>query len=185
MRPSTKRVLSIGAAFFLVVGAFIVYQNLIQPEGKIISVKRGLVGSKANLFESQEQAVSQVQGLISQFQNIRNVQEVVALAIPDRPDTTRALSQIEAIARSSGVAILSLDFKDLGGRSSPQSLVKRLGVIEIKIGAVGSYLGLKNFLRSTETNVRVANVKDLNIRAGAGKDVYNLSQTVEVYYQQR
>lgn len=184
MRPSTKRILSIGVAFFLVVGALIVYQNLIRPEGEIVSAKRGLADSKSALFESQQEAVSQVQSLISQFQNIRNLQEAVSLAMPDRPDTTKALSQIEAIARSSGVVILSLDFKDLGGRPSPQPLVKRLGMIEIKIGAVGSYQGLKNFLRSMETNVRVANIKDLNIRAGTGKDVYNLSQTVEVYYQQ-
>jgi len=186
MRPSTKRVLSIAISFLLLVGALIIYQNFIRPEIEIINVKRGMVNSKEVVFEGQKQAVDQVQNLISQFQNIKNIQEAVALAIPNSPDTTRALSQIEAIARSSGVVILSLDFKEVGARPSDQSLVKKLGVIEVKIGAAGSYQGLKNFIRFIETNVRVANVKEMSIKiAGAGKDVYNLSLAVDVFYQQK
>jgi len=187
MRPSTKRVLSIIVSFLFLMGAFIIYQNFIRPEIEVINVKRSTVSSKTAVFEGQQQAVNQVQNLISQFQNIRSIQEAVSLAIPDKPDTTRALSQIEAIARSNGVIILSLDFKDIGGKSiTQQPLVRKLGIIEIKIGVAGSYQGLKNFVRSIETNVRVVNIKDMNIRiAGVGKDVYNLSLTVEIFYQQK
>lgn len=183
MRPSTKRILSIGAAFLLLIGALIVYQSFIQPEGEIISTKRGLVNAKTDLFERQQEAVAQVQNLISQFQNVRTIQEAVSLAMPDSQETTRALSQIEAIGRSSAVIITAINFRDLGGAPSGQILVKKLGKLEFDINTTGSYQGLKSFLRSLETNIRVANVKKLSFEP-VGSNAYNLNLVAEIYYQQ-
>lgn len=182
MRASTKRILSIGIALVFFIGAVVVYQNLIGPEGAVIMEKRGIVTAKANLFEGQQQAVTEVQGLISQFQNLKSLQESVSLSMPDGQKTTLALSQIEAIARSSNVTIVSLDFRSLTARPSEQQLIKKLGTLEVKLGLVGAYNDLKNFLRLLETNVRVANVKELNF-ARAQQD-YNLNIMAEMYYQE-
>lgn len=181
MRASTKRILSIVLAFIFFVATFVIYQNLIGPEGAIIREKGGLVNAKESLFESQRQAVEEVQSLISQFQNLRSIQESVSLAMPNSQETTRALSQLEAISRSSGVNIVSLDFEHLAALPSNQPLIKKIGVLQVNVGLTGSYSGLKNFVRLLETNVRVANVRELNF-ARLQND-YGLNVVAEVYYQ--
>lgn len=181
MRASTKRILSIILAFIFFVATFVVYQNLIGPEGAVIQEKAGLVRAKESLFENQQRAVEKVQSLIGQFQNLRSVQESVSLAMPDSQETTRALSQLEAISRSSGANIISLDFEQLAALPSDQSLIKKIGVLQINVGLTGSYSSLKNFVRLLETNVRVANVRELNF-ARLQND-YGLNVITEVYYQ--
>jgi len=187
MRTSTKRILSILIAALFIIGTLLVYLNLIPPEAQEIAARRAIVASKEAAFRNQEQAVGQVQDLIGQFKNIATLQETVALAMPNDPATIGALRQIEAIARTSGVSLVGLDFKVIAPRSAAnQSFIKKLGTVEIDVNAEGTYEGLKRFLQLFETSVRVTNVKEFKFepagsRAGATS---GLVVAAEVYYQE-
>lgn len=184
MRPSTKRILSIGAAFFLLIGALVIYQNLIQPIGKVINEKRAEVDSKENLFRKQSKAVHQVQDLINRFKNMANLEEVVSLALPNRSEITQALSQLEAVARVSNVVLSALEVKNPIVQRSRAILIKDLGVITVVVNVGGSYENLKAFLRALETNVRVANIQEITFKPAAPQgNFYLMNLTVEFYYQ--
>ncbi len=184
MRPSTQRALSILLSFLFLVGALVVYQNLIRPESKEISRKRGLVAAKTNLFETQSQAVNQVQNLISQIENFSTLAETVALAIPNRPEVPEVFNQIETISRLSGVNVTGVGFRNLGLIGAPGNLplMKKLGALEFKLTAIGPYENIKNFLKLLESNLRVGNINGWDFsRAG---QIYNISFSMIVYYQQ-
>lgn len=184
MRPSTKRILSIGVAFLLLIGALVVYQNFIRPVGETIDKKRATVDSKESLFRKQSLAVSQVQDLIGRFKNMANLEETVSLALPNIPQITQALSQLEAVARINNVALSALDVKNPIVQRSGAVLIKDLGVISVSVSVGGSYENLKAFLRSLEINVRVANVKEFAFKPTTPQgNFYLMNLTVEFYYQ--
>ncbi len=184
MRVSTKRILSIGLSLLFILGALTVYVNFIRDAMGEVETMRALVASKSNLLANQRQAVGQVKSLIAQFQNVGRLQETVSLAMPNGEQAIRALRQIEAVARTSGVVLATVDFKTATlPKVKEGAFVSRLGVIEMRIRADGAYAGLKQFVRLLETGVRVSNMKEFNYTASArGSDSLNL--VVETYYQQ-
>ena len=186
MRTSTKRILSITVAAVFLIATLVVYLNFIRPEVEEISELRALVASKGNLLENQEQAVTDVQDLITQFKNIATLQETAGLAMPGNPETIGALRQIEAIARTSGATLTSLGFKVIAPRSSAaESFIKKLGIVEVNMSAEGNYEALKQFLQFLETSVRVANIKEFTFRpAGPQGGTDKLVVSGEMYYQE-
>lgn len=195
MRLSTKRILAIGAAFIFFIGALLVYFNLVQTEAAAVNELRAKVFARSNLLAAQKEVVGQVQNLIAQFQNVARVRDTVSLAVPEGVESVQALRQIEAIARVSGVALTSLDFKAAlatvpGKRAAVQttgagSLLKKLGVLNITVSAAGPYDALKLFLSQLETTIRIANVTEFKyapLTTREGED--RLTVEVEMYYQQ-
>ncbi|MFA6407630.1 MAG: type 4a pilus biogenesis protein PilO [Candidatus Paceibacterota bacterium] len=184
MRVSTKRILSIGLAGLFFIGALVTYLNFIQGAMTIVNEKRAKVATQTALFQNQDQAVKQVQSLIEQFKNVTNIQQTASLAIPNGEEAIRALRQIEAIGIASTVKIASIKFQSLPPRSSAQSFLKKLGVLEVDLSARGDYPSLKDFLKKMETTVRIANIKKITFKPAAvrgGSD--SLDITVEMYYQ--
>lgn len=192
MRVSTKRILSIGAALLLFIGALLVYLNLIRTEAGVVNELRASVQSRTNLLERQQEVVGEVQNLIAQFQNVGQVQETVSLAIPTGEQNVSALRQIEAIANASGVSLSSIDFKAglmkaVGKKnaSSTESLIKRLGALKITMNVIGGYENLKLFLSNLETSMRLTNVQGFKYAPGVGVNPSDqLTIEAEMYYQE-
>mgnify|MGYP001615381125 CR=1 FL=1 len=186
MRTSTKRILSIGLAGFLFIGALVVYAGFIRPELEVISQKRAVSASKTNLFNNQKLAVGEVQKLIGEFQSIAQLQETVSLAVPLRENVTQALNQLEAIVRASRVNLRSFTVKPGVFEPGKMPLAKRLGSLDLSVVVDGNYEGIRNFIKSLETNVRVANIQSFSIGgvAGTSQELYSMTITVEVYYQE-
>jgi Tfp pilus assembly protein PilO len=186
MKTSTKRILSIGLAALFFLGILVVYASFIKPELAKIEEKRAVVLSKENLFESESNAVGQVQDLIGRFQSIASLQETVSLALPTEENVTGILNQVQSIANLSDVALTSFSVRPLAYEATKQSLVKRLGSLEVVISVTGTYAELKQFLKSLETNVRVSNVVSFRFFPAGNpiNDSYNLNLTVETFYQE-
>lgn len=184
MRISTKRILSIGIAGLFFIGALFVYLNLIQGEMKKINEKRAKVATQNSLYSNQKQAIDQVESLINQFKNVKNIQETVSLAIPNGEQAVRALRQVEAIGSVSGVKITSAKFQVLSSRSSAQSFLKKIGVLELDLAVRGDYASLKEFVKKLETTVRIANVKKMSFKPAGAKGAQDgVDITVEMYFQ--
>ncbi|MDI6734481.1 MAG: hypothetical protein QMD50_03285 [Patescibacteria group bacterium] len=190
IRISTKRILSIGLSIVFLIGAVVVYSTLIRSEMETIDDKRVEIASKTILYNNQKNAVNQVSELIAKYKGVSELQRSVSLAVPAGENTIGALRQIEAISRLSGVKISSLSFKVSVPRLDAKSFAKKMGILDIMIGASGSYETLKNLLRLLETSVRVANVKTFAFKPGIpepGSRVVapsdTLSISVEMYYQ--
>ena len=188
MKNSTKRILSIGFAAIFFIATLAVYGNFIRPEMDVIQERRSKVDAKQTLFETQQVAVSQVEQVISTFQNANKFKETVSLAIPENPNVTDALNQLQAIARSNQVNFVKFSVKQNPPLASKGLLVQSLSVLTLDLGVRGTYQGVKGFLRSVETNVRVANTKTVMFapakEAGQGsEELYELNLSVDIFYQ--
>lgn len=188
MRVSTKRILSIGFAFLFIVGTFFVYSIFIRPEIENVSKLRGEASAKENVFLNQQEAVDQVESLMTQIQGSEQLREVVSLAIPVRENTTQAMNQLNAVVRTSNVALRSLAVKTQPFEQAKKgSIVKRLGTLEFSLAVQGSYESIRAFLAALEANVRLANVKNVRIIQSGDREfsqVYTLDAVVSMYFQE-
>lgn len=195
MKASTKRILSILFSAFFLLATLIVYGSLIQPEIDSASKLQAIVASKSQLFNNQKAAVTQVEGLISQFQSATNLQQVLGLAVPIGPNTTQALNQWQAIAGASQVSMQSLNIQPgqpLNPKSAAQPLVKKLNSIPTDVTTVGGYGPLKQFLNLIETNARVTNVTGFDFKSltgsqsslPGGNPTYLMELNVVAFYQE-
>ncbi len=183
MRISTKRILSIGIAGFFLIAAFFVYAQFIKGYVTEINEKRAELASKTALFKNQDSAIKQVQDTISNFQNFKDIQKKIALAIPSGVDTINAVREIEAAASRSFVTIASLNFKPVAQRASKESFLKKIGVLQVDLAVTGDYGGIKNFLNLLETNVRVVNVQEFKYQPkSSGPSALVIK--MEMYYQE-
>jgi len=185
MKPSTKRVLSIALAGLFLIGAIFVYSRLITQEFGAIDEKRGSVAAKEELFNNQKTAVDQVKNVITQSQGMESIRGTVSLALPEGTDTTGILHQLNAIANINQVTFNSLTIETPLVQKQKDFLIKELGIVRVQMAVFGSYESLKNFVKGVETNVRVANIENLEIRplSVGGGELYALNMKVEFFYQ--
>ena len=186
MRASSKRILSIALATIFLLASLLVYGNLIHPEIRRVAQKRGVIVAKQNLFNNQQAAVNQVQDLLGQFENVTRLQEALSLAMPSNENLTQILNQMETITRINNVLLSNLEVKVLAFRPATQPLAKRLGTLRFNLAIIGSYEGIKGFLRSLETNARVVNLVEFIIQSfgeESSQGFYSTNLTVDVYYQ--
>jgi len=184
MRISTKRILSIGLAGFFLILAFFVYVQFIKGYVSDVNEKRATLTSKTQLFNNQNSAITQVQDTISNFQNFKDIEKKIGLAVPNGVDTISAVRQIEAAASRSFVTIASLNFKAVAQRASKETFLKKIGVLQVDLSATGDYSGLKNFLKSIETNVRIASVQEFKFEP-KDNGASMLGIKMEMYYQEK
>ena len=188
MKSSTKRIVSIGLSFIFFSAILFVYVNFITPELTEVQKQRAVVVAKENLFNGQKAAVEEVQKVLSEFQSVAQLQQTISLALPLAENTTQVLNQLQAIALNSQTNISSLDIEPIAFTASKEPIIRRLGGLGLGITVSGSYEAVKNFLRFLETNVRLMNVKNLEVRPGAAQgrpqDFYSLILKAETYYQE-
>lgn len=187
MRASTKRILSILLSGLFLIGLILISTSLIKPEFDGVMEKKATLYSKQNVFQNQSGAVEQVQELIQRFRGFDQLQNTVSLALPTEENTTQALNQITAVARNSGVQIISFQSSKEGFESPSQSLAERLGVIEIELGFIGTYDSVRGFVELLETNVRIFNVSEMVLESQQSEDgtiFVDGEVTFNVYYQE-
>lgn len=180
MKTSSKRILSIllTGLFFLL--ALIFYVNLVRPEYADIQSLRASLAAKSNLFDEQKEIISNVKNLLSQYESAAQLQETVSLAMPLDEGIAELFQQIFTLSQISSLSIQSFNLKTLALKPN------NLGTIQVDLRFVGPYGGLKTFLRSSETNIRVMDLSNLRIQP-TGKpeqDFYRYDLTINAYYQQ-
>lgn len=197
MKQGTKRFVSMVLSLVLVVAAFVVFFDLIQPTYSDAQAVRAQEISQQQLVNSQKVAVQQAQSLIQEYQNQQNVQQQVSYVLPLSPDIAGALTQLNGLAAANGIQITAITVNApstnntataaalaQGSQQNQQMLVKPTASIDFELKFTGSYESFKSFLSELETNLRVFDVKSINLApAGNQSDSYTFDITVTTYYQ--
>lgn len=181
MSPSTKRSTSMLLSVLFLVAALTVYANFVRPEFKDVQQLRAALAAKTQIFENQKTIISQIQNLLAQFKGTVQLQQTVNMALPPTEDAAAVFQQIQAIANASGLVIQAFGLNPLA--LSPT----KLGSIRATLRLIGSYNGIKKFLQSLETNVRVMDLVSLRVEQAGTKpnqDVYTYTVVFNSYYQQ-
>ena len=194
-------------SLLLLVGAMIVYFDLLVPAYGDLQEKKGEAISEAALLDNEKQVVTQVQALVSAYQSQSQGQQSVNLALPVGPDVAGALTQIYGIAANDSFAIQNVNVSmeapqiqtpadtDINAAATGGSILKPTGSVSYKITAAGTYESLKAFLKHVATNARLLDVTAVSVSpvtniVSTGKnssnilqDYFNYSITVVSYYQ--
>jgi len=170
MRASTKRILSAILSLLFIFSAFVIVAVLIKPAYEETQKLKADVLSRENALNNQKVLVDQFKKLLNQYDSQEKAQENLSLILPQNPAIGEALTQINGLLDLNNLNVLSFNINKPLLQSYSSSLntasaqvIKPLGTIDINFKVVGNYSDFKNFLNQLETNIRIFNIKTLNI----------------------
>lgn len=193
-------------ALLLLVAAFIVFFDLIQPAYGDLQKKKGQQLNNQNLFDNERVVVDQAKKLLSQYESVSQTKNDLSLAMPSGPNVANALAQLFGIAQNNSIMITNVSVSPpaaaqrqgqqakTNGTSTSlgvSQIIKPLGVLSFQIVGNGSYESFKSFLAQMETNIRVFDVTSLAVQAaptlpgvkGGVQNFFTYTLTIVTYYQ--
>ncbi|MBI4085376.1 MAG: type 4a pilus biogenesis protein PilO [Candidatus Liptonbacteria bacterium] len=193
MKQTAKRFLSLIVSFILFASAMVIYFNLILPANdENQHIKAEMIG-RQEFVDGQKAAITQVQGLINSYKGEGELQNLVSSILPVSPDLAGAFSQISGLIQVNKLLLQGITVNAPvnqisstgGGNLSSQTTAKPFASIDLQVKMAGSYGDFKSFMKNLETNVRIFDVKriDLQPTGKSNQDVYLYNLTVTTYYQ--
>lgn len=188
----------------LLVGALILYFDFIAPAYRDSQEVKAEELSRQAFIDTQRAAVKQVQNLISAYQGQGELQEAVSLALPLHEDFAGILAELDGVARASNLspqafsaaagsvqplARVSTSTRSLEGgkqEASPGARLRRpISTLTFTVKFAGTYEDFKSFLEKLETNIRIFDVRSLNVQAAAKatQDLLTYDIAIITYYQ--
>lgn len=112
-------------------------------------------------------------------------QERLVKMLPDNADNIRLVIDIQKIAASQGVTVMSINFdsnqaKDSGADS--RTAQKDYGVFDLEFSVSGTYKNFLQFLKVMESSLRITDLQEVTFSAGGDKDVYNYDIKTKTYW---
>jgi len=187
MRSSTYRLLSILGCFAFLIGAVIVFTNLVQPAYSDVQDLRGKQMALQNTISDDKQAVSTVNNLLGQYQSLSQLRDNLSNILPTDKRVPEAVYQLQGAASARQIAIQSLSLQYLPiSAKQKDSITKPMGTLSITMRLLGTYPSFKLFLDDLESNIRLLDVSSIKIEGGNIPNATKFTYTVVVntYYQQ-
>ncbi|MGB9681055.1 MAG: type 4a pilus biogenesis protein PilO [Minisyncoccia bacterium] len=158
MRETTRQNLSILLIIILIAGSLFIYLNSIRPSlAKIKENQKNILETKEkirliNEYKAKaEQLMNYYASLVSQIENIN-------LALPDEPLTDQILAILNELSKKNNINFLQMSFQESVGEDE-------IGRVEVRTTFSSNYQGLKSFLNEIEKELRLADLKDLRVKA--------------------
>jgi len=188
MKTSSKRLVSLLLSVAIFIAAIVVYSSFVVPEYARVNALRGEAEVKQQTLDEQRTILDRVSSLLSRYQSIPKLGEVVSVALPPDDDVASAFQQLYTIAAASGIFIQQFSANTnlaLTSTSEGARAVRSVGTAQINLYLSGTYESFKTFLETTERNMRIMDVTGLKIQSagrGTGNNfLFNL--TINTYYQ--
>ncbi|MGB9680863.1 MAG: type 4a pilus biogenesis protein PilO, partial [Minisyncoccia bacterium] len=150
--------LSILLIIILIAGSLFIYLNSIRPSlAKIKENQKNILETKEkirliNEYKAKaEQLMNYYASLVSQIENIN-------LALPDEPLTDQILAILNELSKKNNINFLQMSFQESVGEDE-------IGRVEVRTTFSSNYQGLKSFLNEIEKELRLADLKDLRVKA--------------------
>ncbi len=195
MKASAKRITSILISMLLFIAVLVLYMYLIKPAFNDIGDKRAEIAGKLALIDEYNAALTRIQDLLRQYDNLTQIQEAASSVLPPEQNLPRSINQISGLASINRLSIGTLSVQQMSIKPSLRpSLVKGLGTLRLSTRLTGDYQSFKSFLENLETNVNLMDVVSLKIEPLAlkvGSSVktavninnFNYTLVADTYYQ--
>lgn len=193
MKPSAKRMISSFSAVALLVAALVIFFNFIIPEYREITQARAEVESREVLLENQKKVIAQVKEIIASYEEGGRLQEIVSAALPLNQGISEALLQLGGIAQVNNLTprafvVSSAKSAQVTAKNEARkttSLLRPVEAVTFRVEFSGTYEDFKNYLKSTETNIRIFDVKQITFQpvGKINQNVYSFIVTADAYYQ--
>ena len=166
------------------IGTLVLYVKFIQPAYKDIDLLRGQLESKRQQYDDYKSVIDRLGPVFDSFQSATQLQEIFSSMLPTNPMVPQAVAQLNGLANASLMGINSMSVNELAAVSQKTVLLKGTGIVNLNLTMTSnSYDGIKQFLENTQSNIRVFNVKRINIGKKETSGAFNVILDVYAYYQ--
>ena len=188
MRSSTKRFISIVLAMLMLIAAVFVYSTFIRPAYSDIENLRAQANNKTQIFEQQQSSTKQIQSLLSQYQDVLQVEDTISSILPLSSDVASGVNQITGLSKINNLTIDLLAVEETAITPSDQpNLIKGVGALKFNFHLIGSYENFKAFLQNLETNITLMDLTNLKVETAtktkSNENRFSYTLTVNTYYQ--
>ncbi len=193
MKQSTKRLLSSLLSLLLILFAFGIFFILIKPTYSEAQKVRGKVLSREAFLNDQKEVIEQVKKLINEYKGDEGLQKVISLVLPVGADPAGALIQLNGLADNNNIATHSFSVTAPSlqataaeiNESKGTAVLKPVGLLTFQLRFSGTYEDMRAFMKNLETNIRIFDIKNLNLQAAVrpNQNFYAYDITVATYYQ--
>ena len=184
MNPALKRLIGVSVSLTFFLGAVVMFFSLVVPTSSEVQDLRGERNALSGLLEEESSRIEAVRALFEEYGNVATLQNTLAKALPAHEDVPSIINQLQGTAKASGITINSINIslpaiKTVKG----ETVIRPLGEVQVTVALSGDYNTIKTYLRAIETNVRIMDVKRLDLQGGVegGSLTYNI--VVNAYYQ--
>ena len=185
MKDPLKRLIASLGSLVLIIASLYVVVSLISPTFKEIQKLREKKYATTIVIADYEAAIKARDNIISRHKDLVALQEAFSRVLPPEKDISSLLHQLHGLAVLNNVTIDSINFQKPPIQiAKADSLIKPYGTIQATIRCVSNYENMKRYLDSLETNLRLINIKTINITEGFRQNpilLYTL--VIEAYYQ--
>lgn len=167
MNQSTKRILSFGLSLLFLFLSLLIFIYFIKPVYNETQFLRLEVLKRSDFINNQKALIDQFQKLNQDYSNQLQSQEIFSLILPSNPSIAEALIQISGLLKNNNLQFLSANVGRpiilSANQTSSDLSIKPVGTFDINIKISGDYINFKNFLEQLETNIRLSNIKTINL----------------------
>jgi Tfp pilus assembly protein PilO len=185
MKTSTKRIIFMLLAITFLMASVAVFSLFIKPTYARINDLRSDLASQTQTLEKYQKALGSVQELFGQLENASQVKRQVSLVFPVSKDSAYFVSQMVGLASINALTVESFSTKIPPIQPQASSIIKNIGRLAGNLKGVGSYAGIKTFLRQLERNILLIDVDELRIEGSEDPTKAFLSYQLSAvsYYQ--
>jgi len=182
-------------SLLLLVGAFVVFVNYVQPAYTDVSDTNARILSEEAFLNEQTNIIKKVEEATGSYEQGIDARKQIALALPAAPEIASAIHQLGGIAQINNLIphsfAVTLPTAASQGARAADDLQKKFSTdrpvssVTIRMELAGSYEDFKRFLGNVETNIRIFDVKAISFQP-VGKptqNLYSYTLTVAAYYQ--
>jgi len=188
MKESNKRMLSLLAAFVLFLVSLFIFSSFVKPTFLEVRDLREQLKTERDRLNAQKNASTAMDNFYADYnKNAASIKSLLETALPGGKDVPQSVFQVQSLSYASGLKLRSFSVElanvASGGEKAGASLIKKVEKIEMDVKLSGKYESFKNFLKALETNVKLTDVKSIDISTATGGDlVFGLK--LNAYYQE-
>lgn len=142
----------------------------LRPEWQQAQSLRAEIAKLQSLHEELLSLAERREALRSEYNAIPEPDlEKLKAMLPAEPGTAAVLGDFEALAQGHGLVLERVEFSTAEPAASGLALVgRRYAALPFTLALRGSYEGFRAFLGSLESNLRLADVREVNFGSGQG-----------------
>ena len=167
--------------FLNIVVAVILVLVFIDPLWTSVGVLRLEADDQNQEVKKVEDLLAKIQAVEQDYQDVVEAASKISLALPKEKDLPYLITQFETLALTNGLLLESVNFDEQIERSiKDDSLKQEEGIspfpyLTINVRLSGSYEGLKGYLKSLESSVRLMEVREIDFVSQQGQSNIDLS----------
>lgn len=153
----------IGAGLIAI--AIILFWAVALPFYNGVSDLDAAIKEREDLLNSRSVIIANIQELNREYQ--KRISEIAKLSaiVPSKKSVAEVLSAIHEISVQNGIELFS---SAIIGQKVSATDASPYNLLSLEMGLNGSYLGLTNFLKAFEKNLRLVDIASIDAAAGFG-----------------